>query len=242
LVNNIKEKKENMEVIEPNVFYDYFKTLHSPKGKNTYDNNFLEDLKESLKTSTHNVRVDVLDRNVSQKEIIDACKVLKNNTSSGYDSISNQMIKSSIHIMMPTLLKMFNQILQAEIFPKFWSEGFITPLFKSGDRDNPSNYRGITISNCLSKLFTKILNNRLLNFVLENNIIVNNQIGFIPKHRTTDHILVLTTMIDTFKSQKKCLFLCFIDLKKAFDTVFREGLVYKLQKLNISSQFINIIR
>ena len=142
---------------------------------------------------------------------------------------------------MPTLLKLFNQILHSEIFPSDWCKGYIIPLFKSGDRLDPSNYRGITIANCLGKLFTKILNTRLLNFIQENNIINEKQIGFMPRSRTTDHILVLKTILDIFKKQRKSLFICFVDLKKAFDTVYRKGLLYKLEKQELSSKFINLV-
>ena len=84
------------------------------------------------------------------------------------------------------------------------------------------------------------MNTRLLEYLETNNIIKPNQIGFMPKHRTSDHILVLKTVIDSFKSAKKSLYMCFVDLKKAFDTVFHEGLFYKLKELNFSSKFDKI--
>ncbi len=139
------------------------------------------------------------------------------------------------------LLKLFNNILQHEHFPNQWSKGFIIPIFKSGDIDDPNNYRGITISNCLGKLFTKLLNTRLTNYLIDNRIISSCQIGFLPKQRTADHILLLKTIIDSFKKAKKKLFICFVDFKKAFDTVHRTGLIYKLLKLQISTKIINII-
>lgn len=63
-----------------------------------------------------------------------------------------------------------------------------------------------------------------------------------PKHRTSDHILVLKTICDLFKSKKKSIYLCFVDLRKAFDTVWRDGLFYKMQKFKISSKFINLTK
>ena len=86
------------------------------------------------------------------------------------------------------------------------------------------------------------MNTRLLEFIDDENMIKHNQIGFMPKHRTSDHILVLKTLIDCFKNAKKSLYLCFVDLKKAFDTVYHEGLIYKLKQLHFSTKFINIIK
>lgn len=143
---------------------------------------------------------------------------------------------------MPLLLKLFNHMLHEEYFPKTWSDGFIVPLFKSGDKDEPSNYRGLTIASCLGKLFTKILNIRLVEFLEDNKILSSNQIGFRKKQRTSDHILVVKTIIDSFRAKRKPLYICFVDLRKAFDTVWRDGLIYKLIKYKISSKFINIIK
>jgi hypothetical protein len=130
--------------------------------------------------------------------------------------------------------------LHAESFPNKWSESYIVSLFKSGDRFDPLNYRGLSISSCLGKLFTKLMSKRLIDFLVENNIININQIGFMPKHRTADHILVLKTIFDLFKSKNKTVYLCFIDIKKAFDTVWREGLLFKLIKYGISTKICNL--
>ena len=178
---------------------------------------------------------------VTLKELNDTAKQLKNNKACGFDSISNEMIKHSITHLGPCIQKLFNHILESEQFPKAWGEGYVIPLFKSGDREDPANYRCITISNCLGKLFTKILNNRLISYLTENNLISKNQIGFVPHKRTSDHILVLKTIIDTFRKRKKGLYMCFVDFKKAYDTVFHTGLIYKLQQIGISTKFINII-
>ena len=145
------------------------------------------------------------------------------------------MIKCSIQLLSTVLLKLFNGILKQEIYPDFWNEGYILPIFKNGDRKDPSNYRGITISNCLGKLFTKIINNRLMTFLVDNNIIKIKHIGFIPNKRTSDHKLVLKTIIEMFKKQRKTLYMCFVDLKKAFDTVFHSGLIYKAWESALNS-------
>ena len=128
-------------------------------------------------------------------------------------------------------------------FPKIWAKGYIVPIFKSGSRDDPSNYRGITIGSCLCKLFVKILNNRLEKFLLSRNIIKPEQIGFCKGKRTSDHHFVLKTLIEKYTQEGgKKFFICFVDLQKAFDTVNHEGLLYKLRKTGISDLFYNIIK
>jgi hypothetical protein len=96
------------------------------------------------------------------------------------------MIKSSINTLLH--VKLFNLILQTGNFPTQWCEGLITPIFKTGDKSDCNNYIGICISSCLGKFFCLILNQRMFDFTRDNNILHPSHIGFLPGHRTTDHI------------------------------------------------------
>jgi len=73
-----------------------------------------------------------------------------------------------------------NSILNLSTMPQTWCGGLITPIYKSGGRRGPANYRGICVSGCLRKLFCSILNQRLLEHVNSYNILHNSQIGFLP--------------------------------------------------------------
>ena len=116
-------------------------------------------------------------------------------------------------------MKLFNKILSSGVFPKIWSEGLITPIHKSGNKTDPGNYRGICISSCLGKFFTSILNARLNVFLEENSILNKYQICFRHGFRTSDHLLVLKTLIDSYKLRRKPMFACFVEFRKAYDSV-----------------------
>lgn len=96
---------------------------------------------------------------------------------------------------------------------------------------------------CLGKLFCCILNDRLLEFVKTNNTLHPSQIGFVPGNRTSDHIFSLRTLIDKYvlNTTKGKLFGCFVDFRKAFDSIWHPGLLSKLLKYNIDGQFYNLI-
>ena len=101
------------------------------------------------------------------------------------------MIKSSVSIIGPVLKILFNKVLKSGIFPhdQLWSVGYISPAFKAGDKDDPNNYRGITVCSFKGKLFTLIINDRLTKYLDEHNIIHNNQIGFRKGYRRlSDHV------------------------------------------------------
>ena len=122
-----------------------------------------------------------LDYLITEIKIRSAVQKLKNNKSPFLDRIQNEMIKTSLNEMMPVYHKLFNTILYLGVMPKNWCGGLITPVFKSGNRSDPSNYRGICVSSCLGKLFCSILNQRLLEYVNLLNILHKSQIGFLPK-------------------------------------------------------------
>jgi hypothetical protein len=129
------------------------------------------------------------------------------------------MIKVSCNTNYILYVDIFNLILKSGKYPSTWRENFIKPLFKGGSTSDPSCYRGIAISSCLSKLFTRIIFNRLEKYLENNNIICPEQIGFKRGARTSDHIFTLKSLIDKFFKNNKYLFACFVDLKKAFPVV-----------------------
>ena len=90
---------------------------------------------------------------------------------------------------------------------------------KSGDPLDPANYRPITVSSVIVKLFTKIYGARLSKTFEDNDILNDTQIGFRPKRGTADAILMINTIIGKYKKKKKPLHMAFVDLTKAYDKV-----------------------
>ena len=99
-------------------------------------------------------------------------------------------------------LKIFNVCLSDGQYPSCWCEGYITPLHKSDDPYDPSNYRGISITNAVGKVFNSILDNKLDTFLTQNSVINKCQIGFTKNGRTPDHMFILKTLIDKYCSKK----------------------------------------
>ena len=132
------------------------------------------------------------------------------------------MIKYGFPILIEPIVKLFNLIFEKGEFPKLWNESYITLLHKKGKKSDPANYRGISLTSNLGKLFNKVLYARILKFLNLNQIIHENQTGFKEEARTTDHIFTLKSIIENYKSKKR-VFAAFIDLRQAFDTVWHKG-------------------
>ena len=124
--------------------------------------------------------------------------------------------------MVPVYVSLFNIILKTGLIPDELSTGKIRPIYKNkGPITDPNNYRLITTLSCLSKLFTAVLNERLTDFLEENDMLNENQAGFRKSYSTTDHVFSLYVLIEIMKFEKKKLFCSFVDFSKAFDSVWR---------------------
>ena len=139
--------------------------------------------------------------------------------------------------------KLFNLILFSGKTPNEWSIGMIKPIYKQkGSCDDPNNYRGITILSCFGKLFTSVINNRLVECFDENTTIGPEQAGFRAGHSTVDHVFTLHCIIDLFLAKKKRLYCLFIDYEKAFDRAERAFLWQKLLVYGVDGRILTAVK
>lgn len=141
---------------------------------------------------------------------------------------------------MSLLTKLYNSCLDNGAYP--WSSSIITPLHKKGSQEDPDNYRAIAVSSVIGKLFATILLERLITFRKKSCPDPPNQLGFTKNAQTYDHILTMKTVISKYKKLKKKTYAVFVDFRKAFDSVCRQALFYKLSSNGVIGKFYNILR
>ena len=154
------------------------------------------------------------------------------------------MLKAGKLVLVGPIGILFNAILSSTLYPSLWKPDILTPLHKSAEKNDPNNYRGISVASCFGKLFLKLLQKRLEKLCNEKNLIDETQGRGKAGSRTSDHLLIIKFLIDKYVKQKgKQLFACFVDLRKAYDTVPRTKLFYTLLKeYSIGGNFLKILQ
>ena len=151
------------------------------------------------------------------------------------DALKNWNAKLLLH-------KLFNLCFNSGMSPSEWSLSNIIPIPKP-DKDPrfPLQNRCISILCCVSKVYSNVLNKRIQTFLESNQILVEEQNGFRSCRSCFEHVYVLATLLRNRKAQGKDTYLAFIDFKKAFDSVDRNLLFFKLASIGINGKMYSAI-
>lgn len=171
----------------------------------------------------------ILHKHITLKEVQYAIKLLKNNKSPRSDKIFNEMIKNGGEHLHKILSKFYNKCLDKYIFPTKLKESDIIPLYKKKRRSIVGNYRPVKLLSIIGKIFERIIVNRLQPY-LEQHFICKGQAGFIKKFSTDEQIIYTFEKIKIEIGKNGCGTGVFLYISKAFDRVWRKGLLYKLYK------------
>jgi hypothetical protein len=137
---------------------------------------------------------------------------------------------------------LFNPIFNSGKIPNTWLADNIVPFYKNkGAKTDHKNFRPVTILSCFGKLFTSVLYNRLNIFSDEFLLLNENQTIFRKNCSTLDNTFVIHGIFELLKLRKRKVFCAFIAFEKASDTVWRDGLWYKLLMCNIKGNMYNVI-
>lgn len=175
-------------------------------------------------------------------EIKRAIRQTHNLTAPGVDTITYELLKHLPNSALETLLVFYNQIWSNQILPHEWKKSLVIPILKSGELpSNPNSYRPISLTSCLCKLNERIIVNRLLWYLETHNLLNPSQTGFRYHRNTVDQLIRLHDSANKAISTNSATFAIFLDFSKAFDTLWRPGLLYKLRKLKIHGNLYNWI-
>ena len=118
----------------------------------------------------------------------------------------------------------------------------MVPIFKTGSKRSPNNYRPISLISNIAKIFEKIIHNRLENLLTKHTILSKNQFGFIKNRGTKDALARITNIIYNNLNKSKPTIATYIDLAKAFDTVDHPTLLQKIYEYGIRGSAFDLIK
>ena len=180
------------------------------------------------------------------EELDRTIKGLKSGKAAGPDDIPNEFIKNLGPRAKRALLRLYNRVWAGEDIPSHWQRAIIKPLLKEGkDPSKTESWRPISLIDCLGKTLEKIIADRLMYILEKDSLITPNQAGFRPNRCTTDQTLKLiqeaTDQIHNGETSNLTM-TAFFDYAKAYDKVWREGLLHKMQILGIPNRFVRYTR
>ncbi|MFN9979891.1 MAG: RNA-directed DNA polymerase, partial [bacterium] len=173
------------------------------------------------------------DSPVNGSEILEAISELLTKKSEDFNGVSMFFIKQFKHYLFNPLQHIINRSLVTGFVPHQFKIAKVIPLFKSGDKSSPDNYRPISLLSCFSKILEKVVGRRLVSFLELNNIITPSQFGFRKNHSTLHPMVHLMNFVSDALNKKESAIAIFCDLRKAFDTVNHSILLRKLHKIGI---------
>lgn len=179
---------------------------------------------------------------ISENEITDAIKAIKDRKAAGTDGLIGEFFKHGIDVILPFLVTFFNFIFDHALYPDEWCLAIVQPLFKKGDPNIADKYKGISLLNVCNKLYSYILNRHITKWISDNGIIGEEQAGFRENYNTTDQTFTLYSLIQKQLIRHRKLYVAFIDFREAFDSVSREKLWKVLTKNGMGGNIVSALR
>ncbi|GBN33462.1 RNA-directed DNA polymerase from mobile element jockey, partial [Araneus ventricosus] len=208
-----------------------------------YDDNFIEKVENEIDGYFHTNNSPSSAPLSSPAEILTIIAKLNIRKTSGPDKIPNKALKLITPNALTFLTKIFNKCLTLNYFPLRWKQANIIMLSKPGkDSKFPQSYRPISLLSSLGKIFEKVLQKRINSYCDSSKIIPKEQFGFRAQHSTIHQLLRVTNSITEGMNNKFYTGGIFLDIQKAFDRVWHDGLIYKLIQLNFPKYLINILK
>uniref|UniRef100_A0A3Q3BK07 ribonuclease H n=1 Tax=Kryptolebias marmoratus TaxID=37003 RepID=A0A3Q3BK07_KRYMA len=150
------------------------------------------------------------------------------------------MFRQIPEVTLKLILQLFNKIWNEGLIPNSWKRAIILPFNKPGkDPTSPNNYRPIALTSHLSKWMEKIIVSRL-GYILEHKKLINGcQYGFRTGRSTMDALIRVCNDIEKALKMKEIMIIVFFDIEKAYDSLWKEGLLIKIKQMGISGKMFN---
>ena len=223
----------NNPVSMANSFNDYFSNIATNLKSNIFESGGRNGDENYHQTYLKNSVSNTLFLNVVEaSEVYDVIKNFKNKTTRDTKIISLKLANKSYNFTS-TLASIVNKSFQQGVFPEQMKLARVIPVHKEGPKTDVGNYRPISLLNSFSKIYEKLMYNRIMEFLELNNSLYENQYGFRPQRSCEHALLNAQNILLESLSKRQISLLLLIDFSKAFDMVEHQILLEKLNHYGI---------
>ena len=226
-------KHEGHVVSDPgqmgNIFVEYFGSVFNPEIPSFVSEH------QSCNSIMGPKRIEIGD-------VLRAIGRLNVSSSPGSDDIHPRFLKECSEFLVYPLLLIFVKSLRNGRLPLLWKFSLVTPIFKSGSRSSPMNYRPVSLTSVPCKLMEHILVDHITNYLEEHGLLSNMQFGFRKGRSTEDQMLLIYDRVSKLVDTGKIVDVAYLDYSKAFDLVSHQLLIDKLSLLGFDRHILDWIR
>ena len=183
----------------------------------------------------------LLDLQFSVNDVLHLLQDLKSSSSGGPDGLHPHFLKMSAEAVAYPLFLLFSRSLKSGVLPEIWKTAFISPIFKSGIRGDPLNYRPISLTCVCSKMFERLISHAITEYLEVNKILTSEQFGFRTGRSVEDQLLLTYGDITGWVNAGCAVDMILFDFSKAFDTINHCMLLEKLASLGIGGSILRWI-
>lgn len=227
------------------ILFDFYSALgiHNPTDPN-FDIAHLQSVEDAIKNvQSSESGPTFCETRISEDEVALAMSALKNHKASGLDNIPNEALKHGGEPLKSAMTILFNTILNSGLGPSIWKQAMVLPIFKEGGLDplEASSYRPISLTSCISKVYERVLLNRITDSLEVNALLPEEQAGFRKNRSTLEQAYILREILDSRKP-RSATFASFIDLTNAFGSTWQDGMWFRLRESGVKGKLYNSIR
>lgn len=249
-LSKYKNRTANKQTIEENgvkyetpaekarIFAKHYKKVYKKNEDNNFDNAHYIDTVQWYETYFSEIP-PIEEHSITEEEYFDIIQKGKS-TAPGHDYISKKLLRKMDKKVHLYIIKIYEFCLRTCYIPMEWKIGTIITIPKQNlDHSKTNSYRPITLLPVLGKNFEKIIKNRIQEAI--GNQIPGYQFGFKTGHSTIHPLSILTNNVESSKLNRNKSGAVFLDINKAFDSVWHQGLLFKLHKLGCPKYIIFLI-
>lgn len=237
--HNLKLKIDNNIVDNPQDIAQIFSNNFISNGSFSNDDKDL--CIKIMKNSTPTVRSNMRWKLTTPYEVYKIVRKMQNKKSYGYDDVVISVIKDNIDLLAEPISNFFNNCFNQGVFPDQLKIARVIPVYKKGPKNDPKNYRPISLLPIMSKIFEKVIKDRLTAHLATNSIISDRQFGYRVNVGTSDAIeTLIDDAIDGLNKKQKVAGL-FLDLSSAFDMIDHKILISKLEHYGVRGLVLQLL-